>query len=357
MGYFNLLLFMLWGTVLMAQTSKISPFFPRDDNKSADYSEVCTNSNTQIIPDEEVEKLVTTIMEKAFGLPNRFIIRPCPGSENFEAKLHPTTGKEYILYNPEFSRKVKKLQFTSADVTKAFSQEYWEKLTILAHEVAHHQLKHLNHGDEIKASLPELELEADEMAGYIMYKLGATLKQAQSVMRRPEVSEYGTESHPPRRRRLDEIEKGFKRAIDQNATNFEALRLQKTLPGYLGLSGVSGLGGGLVLLGVRKWNEANIWYNKYKIEPINYTNGDFEKYRSDYSTNSKLFMGLGTAVMIGGAVIFLKKIAKVNAHNRSANEGRLSSSPHKHSFKIEPLLGNTQEGLPGVGIGVRFGRE
>ena len=355
MGYFNLFLFMLWGTVLMAQTPKTGTFFPGDDNKSADDLEVCINSSKQFIPDSEVEKLVTTIMKKAFGLPNRFTIQSCTSTENCEAVVNKK-GTPYILYNPEFLGTVKRLKFTTSDLTGAFQQD-WETLTILAHEVGHHINLHLTaaHPEATRAGQ---ELEADITAGYIMFKLGATLEQAQSVMLRPDVPENATMAYPSRNQRMEAIKQGYMNAKnDQGFVNPEAPYLQNALPAYLGLSGFSGLGGGLILVGRSKWNKATIWYNKYKIEPINYTNGDFEKYRSDYSTNSKLFMGLGTAVMIGGAVIFLKKIAKVSAYNRSALQGRLSSSPHKHSFKIEPLLGNTQEGLPGVGIGVRFGRE
>jgi hypothetical protein len=361
MGFFKLLLFMLWGTVLVAQTPKVGTFFPEDGSKSSEDSEVCTENiprtaryNKQFIPDEDVEKLVKTIMDKAYGLPNRFIIQSCTGTKNCEAVVNKK-GTPYILYNPEFLGKVKRLQFTATDLTETFQQD-WETLTILAHEVGHHLLNHIT-APQPGATQADCELEADRTAGYIMCKLGATLEQAQSVMRRPEVPEYATMGYPSRNERLEAIKQGFVQAKNQDAPNPEVPCLQNALPGYLGLTGFSSLGGGLFLLGVSKWNNAIRWFqNSYKSDPIGFATGDFEKFYSDYSTNSKFLMGLGTAVMVGGSMIFLSKIAKVGANNRNCPQRRFSSLPQKHILKIEPLLGNTQEGLPGIGIVVRFNK-
>jgi hypothetical protein len=105
--------------------------------------------------------------------------------------------KRYILYNPTY--------ITSLNT---ISKNRWAVMALLAHEVGHH----LN-GHTIRkgGSTPALELEADEFAGFILHKLGATLAQSQNVMyyiARPRESK----THPSKNSRLTAIEKGWSKA-------------------------------------------------------------------------------------------------------------------------------------------------
>ncbi|HET9745907.1 MAG TPA: hypothetical protein VFP97_09350 [Chitinophagaceae bacterium] len=114
---------------------------------------------------------------------------------NIEATL--SDKKRYIVYNPDFITTVN-------TVTK----NKWSVMWLLAHEIGHHVNGHTSGRT---GSNLEFELEADEFAGYILHKLGATLGESQNVMffiARAEASK----THPGRSSRLLAIEKGWIKA-------------------------------------------------------------------------------------------------------------------------------------------------
>ena len=114
---------------------------------------------------------------------------------NIEASV--SHRKRYILYNPNYVTTLKNL-----------TRNKWAVMTLLAHEVGHH----LN-GHTIRkgGSTPKLELEADEFAGFVLYKLGATLLQSQIVMHYIAKAK-GSATHPGKNSRLLAIEKGWNKA-------------------------------------------------------------------------------------------------------------------------------------------------
>jgi hypothetical protein len=114
---------------------------------------------------------------------------------NIEASI--SHRKRYILYNPEFIDWVNR---TTADK--------WGTIALLAHEVGHH----LN-GHTIRkgGSKPKLELEADEFAGFVLFKLGASLQQSQEVMNHISNS-VPSATHPGRNARLEAIRNGWLKA-------------------------------------------------------------------------------------------------------------------------------------------------
>ncbi len=170
---------------------------------------VCPQSSNYLTP-EDVNNLVTLILKK-IGIKNRYIIKACPQVDNCQAVLYK--GKPYILYNPEFLNKVKKLNFTNASLPEADDKD-WETLTILAHELGHHINNHLLN-PQPDAKQRDMELEADETAGFIIYLLGGTLNQAQLAYYDINVSEEGDYEHPPRKQRLDAIDKGWNNAAKE----------------------------------------------------------------------------------------------------------------------------------------------
>src|ERR1043165_2285589 len=82
---------------------------------------------------------------------------------NLETKI--SHRKKIILYNPAF---IETLNNTAKD--------NWSVMALLAHEIGHHLNGHTAHKG---GSKPQLELEADGFAGYVLYKLGATIQQSQ----------------------------------------------------------------------------------------------------------------------------------------------------------------------------------
>ncbi len=133
------------------------------------------------------------------------IINVIGANENFELKeanvlnIEATISnkKKYIVYNPTFITTVN-------TVTK----NKWSVIWLLAHEIGHHVNGHTSGsgGNHLAC-----ELEADEFAGSILYKLGATLRESQNVMffiAKVEASK----THPGRSSRLLAIEKGWTKA-------------------------------------------------------------------------------------------------------------------------------------------------
>ena len=106
--------------------------------------------------------------------------------------------KKYILYNSSFIASLN-------SVTK----DKWAVIALIAHEIGHHMSGHTKRRG---GSKPALELEADEFAGSILYKLGATLEQSQNVMHFIAKKDAST-THPGRDARLIAIEKGWTKAV------------------------------------------------------------------------------------------------------------------------------------------------
>jgi len=114
---------------------------------------------------------------------------------NIEASI--SHRKRYILYNPEYISWI-------TNITK----DKWAAIALVAHEVGHH----LNgHTIRKSGSKPKLELEADEFAGFVLYKLGASLEQSQEVMKYIAQAK-ASKTHPARNSRLLAIQKGWSKA-------------------------------------------------------------------------------------------------------------------------------------------------
>ena len=141
------------------------------------------------------EDIVDNIL-KQVGLKRNFIVMECPETDNcFAVTLPSDIGLiRYIIYDNKFLESL-----------EGSSNETWASKSILAHEIAHH----LNgHTLDILGSRPSKELEADEFSGFVLAKLGATLEQAQSAIKKVG-SEYATSTHPAKADRLIAIKKGW----------------------------------------------------------------------------------------------------------------------------------------------------
>ena len=164
--------------------------------------------NATYTPDPQVTQLINRIV-KVVGFESSYIVRPCPSVEGCVATVD-NRGRPYILYEPAYLMRVKGMGFTSAQMPTATAD--WNVMHVLAHEVAHHLRNHLTNPNPAKIQ-SELELEADETAGYLMYMLGApNLRIAQQALHGSEVPVNGSVTHPPRAQRLAAFRTGWENA-------------------------------------------------------------------------------------------------------------------------------------------------
>ena len=149
---------------------------------------------------EEAEEAIARIVDVSGLMATGFKV-VAAGIDNAAATIEGTT--RYILYNQTFMREI--LSSGGSD---------WKAMSILAHEVGHH----LNgHTLDERGSRPTIELEADYFSGYVLQKLGASLRDAQAAMEEFG-SEEGTLTHPPKHDRLAAVANGWSKACDQDAS-------------------------------------------------------------------------------------------------------------------------------------------
>ena len=176
---------------------------------------------TEIPDNKDAEDALNRVCNAA-DIPNNFTLLSCPGVGNCFALYKD--GVSYIVYDPQFFKRVLTFRFTEKSLPgstkKLPGSNDWVALTILAHELGHHLCQHTtNPALSSKYTPIQLELQADEFAGSIMHRLGATLAQAQQAMRTDIVSEAATDTHPARKDRLAAIAKGYNKIANNGQNN------------------------------------------------------------------------------------------------------------------------------------------
>jgi len=150
---------------------------------------------------DEAEITVDRILEQ-IGLTRNFILQECPEINNAVAiNIEVGSGKKerFILYDNSFFNRIN---------DKANND--WAAISVLAHEIGHHLNGHaLNN----KGSNHKWELEADYSSGFYLAKMGATLEEAQSAIKTLKY-EKATSTHPAKIDRLNEIEKGWRKGME-----------------------------------------------------------------------------------------------------------------------------------------------
>lgn len=139
----------------------------------------------------EVVNVVQTIM-KTYVLPQNIIIKSSDGVEN--ALASTIDNQRYILYNSSFLANFKK-----EDKAK------WAVYFVMAHEIGHHLCGH-NLSDSIKSK--KHELEADKFAGGFLYKMGASLDEAEYAVKN-NAPVKATQTHPSKSQRIEAITQGW----------------------------------------------------------------------------------------------------------------------------------------------------
>jgi len=147
--------------------------------------------------EQDAEKIIAAVMD-VIGLQPNFKIKTGHVA-NVEADIRH--HQRYIIYNPEF-----------VSLVNTVTKNKWASIFIIAHEIGHHLNGHTLHGMKTQ---PGLELEADEFAGFVLCKMGATLQEAQLVMHYI-ASNVASKTHPGRIERLVAIAPGWRKADASN---------------------------------------------------------------------------------------------------------------------------------------------
>ena len=113
-------------------------------------------------------------------------------------------GDDYILYDSNWFKSL-----------YADTEEKWADRAIFAHEIGHFERNHYRRG---LGSTPELELEADEVAGELLARMGATLEQALAAFSSARMRSAGSHTHPATNQRLLAVEKGWRKVNSHNST-------------------------------------------------------------------------------------------------------------------------------------------
>lgn len=170
---------------------------------STDASEICDYiRGNSFASDRNADRALEMILD-ATGSTQRFALKECSNIDNAIATTYK--GIRYILYDKEFMESI------------AARTNSWSQTSILAHEIGHHVYGHtLSEAPSLSASR-QMELEADEYSGFVMYKLGVSLSQAQEAIHLASTNKDDTYStHPSKNKRLNAVYKGWNKAKVSN---------------------------------------------------------------------------------------------------------------------------------------------
>ena len=184
-------------------------------SNDADALKLCVAlQSNNFTTDAEAEDAVNKILS-VIGASQKPVLQACSNINNAIAAVYK--GQRYILYDRDFMNSL-----------TAGSNKYWSNMFILAHEMGHHINGHsldiiLYASDIIDPkSLEEKrkqELEADEFAGFVLAKLGASLSQTSKVLSNiPRISNENSSTHPSKDKRITSVRIGFKKGEVKKVT-------------------------------------------------------------------------------------------------------------------------------------------
>ena len=147
------------------------------------------------------KQVVAEIM-KYTGLPANFVVveGKVPNAAAVIMQGPDQVPRRVIAYNPAFM----------GEVIQATKSNNWAPVSIMAHEIGHHLS---GHTIVPGGSQPPIELESDKFSGFVLYKMGAPLADAQRAIATL-IPEADGETHPGRRKRLAAIANGWTEACE-----------------------------------------------------------------------------------------------------------------------------------------------
>ncbi|QQS29616.1 MAG: SUMF1/EgtB/PvdO family nonheme iron enzyme [Sphingobacteriales bacterium] len=164
----------------------------------------------------EAETYIDQMLD-LIGVKRNFQVFQCNNINNCAATTLNVGGMTVpaLIYDNNFLSRLNTYSFTTVSLNNNPKTD-WPALAVLAHEIGHLLNFHIL---QPGGSRPEIELEADEFAGGMIYKMGGNLTDAQKVYYSNVISESGGGTHPPRFQRLMAVKKGFDQAQRLNPRN------------------------------------------------------------------------------------------------------------------------------------------
>jgi hypothetical protein len=196
--------------------------------------------------DAAADKALSRIM-KLTGLPANFELKSASVPNACAVVKCDDHGscKRFIFYSQEFMENIKSETRTN-----------YAELGVLAHEIGHHLSGHtLNNS----GSRYDTELEADKFAGFMLFKLGASINE--SVQSFSNLPTRGSSTHPPRSARIAALKSGWYDAKRNGESNGERTASNNTTPSRNNNIGATVKIGNLEVmtkdLGIMEWATAS----------------------------------------------------------------------------------------------------
>ncbi|MDA8571501.1 M48 family metalloprotease, partial [Schleiferiaceae bacterium] len=172
-----------------------------DYGNSSSAISICNALQGRSFASERVANSALDDILNVIGASKRFVLQECSNINNAVALT--MNGVRYIMYDPDF-------------MTSLSYGSNWGKKFILAHEVGHHINGHTvdvlatNSSNQISLETSRIqELEADEFAGFVLGRLGASLSEALSGVQSLSNEDDTYSTHPKRSKRIAAVKKGF----------------------------------------------------------------------------------------------------------------------------------------------------
>lgn len=189
------------GEIISKQNEEEGKYSIIVDGSCSYNGELSTNKLYGFSSDNKAQNVLKNIMNYT-GLPVNFKLMAADVDNACAVIQQNKSGDifRYIMYNQQFMMQVE-------DLTK----NHWAETSILAHEIGHHLSGHTL---LLGGSRPDLELESDRFSGFILYKMGASLDDAQIAVKTL-CSDVGGSTHPAKKSRLVAITNGWLAAKEQ----------------------------------------------------------------------------------------------------------------------------------------------
>jgi hypothetical protein len=186
-----------------------------NDNGSFEYLKCLAIKDYNYYLNNSTERDILNKIAKVVYLSNNFKYVNCDKIYNACAVINPIDNKRYILFDKNFFDLIS-------------NENYWYKVFILSHEIAHHLNGHTVEKSSVENYLKSQnnELQCDFFAGFVLYKLGASeedLKRAIDLL--PE-AENDFQSHPRNKKRFESAIKGFKKEFNLEINKYNEYKDQ-----------------------------------------------------------------------------------------------------------------------------------